>query len=31
VLNRTSPDKREAASYYLGAGQSIPLPPETLA
>ncbi len=29
VLNRTSPDKREAASYYLGAGQSIPLPPET--
>ena len=29
VLNRTSPDRRESASYYLGAGQSIPLPPES--
>jgi Mrp family chromosome partitioning ATPase len=28
VLNRTNPDKRESASYYLGSGQSIPLPPE---
>jgi capsular exopolysaccharide synthesis family protein len=31
VLNRTRPDRRESSSYYLGAGQSIPLPPESLA
>jgi capsular exopolysaccharide synthesis family protein len=31
VLNRTNPDKRESASYYLGSGQSIPLPPEASA
>jgi capsular exopolysaccharide synthesis family protein len=31
VLNRTRPDRRESSSYYLGAGQSIPLPPEGLA
>jgi Mrp family chromosome partitioning ATPase len=30
VLNRTRPDRRESSSYYLGAGQSIPLPPESL-
>ncbi len=29
VLNRTRPDYREASDYYLGAGQSIPLPPES--
>jgi succinoglycan biosynthesis transport protein ExoP len=29
VLNRTRPDRREAASYYLGAGQSVSLPPES--
>jgi capsular exopolysaccharide synthesis family protein len=29
VLNRTNPDRRESASYYLGAGQSVSLPPET--
>ena len=31
VLNRTRPDRRESASYYLGAGQSVSLPPESLA
>jgi Mrp family chromosome partitioning ATPase len=29
VLNRTRPDRNETASYYLGAGQSISLPPES--
>jgi len=29
VLNRTRPDRRETSDYYLGAGQSIPLPPES--
>jgi succinoglycan biosynthesis transport protein ExoP len=31
VLNRTRPDRREASSYYLGAGQSVSLPPEASA
>jgi len=30
VLNRTQPDRRET-SYYLGAGQSMPLPPQSRA
>jgi Mrp family chromosome partitioning ATPase len=31
VLNRTQPDRRETSSYYLGAGQSMPLPPQSRA
>jgi capsular exopolysaccharide synthesis family protein len=29
VLNGTRPDAREYSQYYLGAGQSISLPPKT--